>query len=345
MDDKKHIIGTVVSDELLKRLANEVKLNTDFKLFPQIETLSIEGKQCIQLTIEESPLKPHLAYGRAFKRVGPTNQRLDKTQYDQMLSSRYNGYGFDYQTQKKASLKDIDTDALLRFVEQANRVRSLNENLLLDPKDLLEKLDLSKNGVLTHAALLLFGNKPQKFFEQHYEIKCGIFPENEGYDHILKQIELKGNLLENFELLFHFITEHLPSSLIKNKLEHSEQCELPPDALREALINMIVHRDYRVGIKSTVEIRPGWISFYNPAQFFDPTMNAERLKKTHPSRPGNKLLAKVFYQLGLFENWGSGTLKIIDAMAKAGKKEPEFEIADGMFLVEAWAKEVLGNRP
>jgi len=57
---------------------------------------------------------------------------------------------------------------------------------------------------------------------------------------------------------------------------------------------MIVHRDYRPNVKSTVEIRPGVASFYNPAQLFGPTINIERLSKIHPSRPGNKLIAKFF---------------------------------------------------
>jgi ATP-dependent DNA helicase RecG len=60
----------------LKNIANAVKLNTDPKLYPTLEQVDIDGKSCILVTIEESPLKPHLAYGRAYIRVGPTNQQL-----------------------------------------------------------------------------------------------------------------------------------------------------------------------------------------------------------------------------------------------------------------------------
>ena len=101
--------------------------------------------------------------------------------------------------------------------------------------------------------------------------------------------------------------------------------------LREALVNMIVHRDYRQDIKSTIEIRPTSIAFYNPAQLFGPTITIERLSQVHPSRPGNKLLAKIFYLMGLFENWGGGTLKIITDSVGAGKPAPAFTFEDGMF--------------
>lgn len=94
---------------------------------------------------------------------------------------------------------------------------------------------------------------------------------------------------------------------------------------------MLVHRDYRQDIKSTIEVRPSTISFYNPAHLFGPTITIERLKKLHPSRPGNKLIANMFYLMGLFENWGGGTLKIISETIKTGKPSPEFSFEDGMF--------------
>jgi ATP-dependent DNA helicase RecG len=80
-----------------------------------------------------------------------------------------------------------------------------------------------------------------------------------------------------------------------------------------------------------VEIRPSEVSFYNPAQLFGPTITIERLKRLHPSRPGNKLIAKTFYLMGLFENWGGGTLKIVSETTKSAKPSPEFYFEDGMF--------------
>jgi ATP-dependent DNA helicase RecG len=123
---------------------------------------------------------------------------------------------------------------------------------------------------------------------------------------------------------------------VKNSIQRLEEWEFPLEVLREALVNMIVHRDYRQNIKSTVEVRPQYISFYNPGQLFEPTITIERLKQIHPSRPGNRLIAKIFYLMGVFENWGGGTLKIISEAIKAGKPAPGFFYEGGMFRLELY---------
>jgi ATP-dependent DNA helicase RecG len=88
----------------------------------------------------------------------------DNYQYEYMLQQRFNGYGFDHQTATDATMDDIDAEDVYRFVELANSVRSMNENIFLAAEQMLEKLDLIKEGSITRACLLLFGKNPHKFF-------------------------------------------------------------------------------------------------------------------------------------------------------------------------------------
>ncbi|MCP5054619.1 MAG: hypothetical protein GY940_46060 [bacterium] len=250
-----------------------------------------------------------------------------------------NSYGFDYQIQKDALLEDIDSDSVYQFLEIANSIRDFNENTFLPVDVLLEKLDLVKNGGITKAALLLFGKQPGKFFDGHYEIKCGRFPSDDGYDKITNDKEFKRNIINNFDLSLEFIKDSLQKKAQKGEIYREEKWEFPLAVIREALVNMIVHRDYRQDIKSTVEVRPSLISFYNPGHLFKPTITIERLKIPHPSRPGNRLIARVFYLMGLLESWGSGTLNIISATVKSGKPEPGFFYEGGMFRLELYRKE------
>lgn len=333
IDDDGTVLGQQISDDTIGNIANAVKLNTDPKLYPGIEKVELEGKECILVTIEESPLKPHLAYGRAFLRVGATNQKLDRERYEYLLQQRFNGYGFDHQIQKGANINDIDHDLLFEFLEIANSVRNVNESLLLPPDIILQKLDLSKDGQVTKGALLLFGKNPSKFFQGHFEVKCGKFSRDAGYDVISNEKEFNQALIQNFHSTFNFVMESIEKTVRKNKIHRVETWEFPVSVIREALVNMIVHRDYRQNVKSTVEIRPATITFYNPAQLFGPTITIERLKKHHPSRPGNKLIARIFYLMGLFENWGGGTLKIIEETMSCGKPCPGFYFEDGMFKI------------
>jgi ATP-dependent DNA helicase RecG len=331
IDDNGAILGQQVTDDTIKNIANAVKLNTDPKLYPGIERIELKGKTCILVTVEESPLKPHLAYGRAYLRVGTTNQKLDRERYEYLLQQRFNGYGFDYQVQPGATLDDINTDSLYGFLETANSIRNINENLLLPPDIVLQKLDLMAESKITKAAVLLFGKQPEKFFTDHFEIKCGKFADDTGYDVIANDKEFRQNLIHNFHAALNFVMESIGKSSLKSDVHRKETWEFPVSVIREGLVNMIVHRDYRQNIKSTLEIRPSAVSFYNPAQLFGPSITIERLKTLHPSRPGNRLIAKIFYLMGLFENWGGGTLKIVSETIKSGKPSPEFYFEDGMF--------------
>ena len=331
IDDHGTIVGQEVTDDTLRNVANAVKLNTDQKLYPSIEKIELEGKTCILITVEESPLKPHLAYGRGYLRVGTTNQKLDRDRYEYLLQQRFNGYGFDYQIQPDATLNDIDTDSLYDFLEKANSFRNLNENLLLPADIVLQKLDLMVEKRITKAAVLLFGKKPENYFTDHFEIKCGKFLNDTGYDEITNEKEFRQNLIQNFYAALNFLVESIGKVSLKRDIHRKETWEFPVSVLREGLVNMIVHRDYRQNIKSTLEVRPSGISFYNPAQLFGPSITIERLKTLHPSRPGNRLIAKIFYLMGLFENWGGGTLKIISETIKTGKPTPEYYFEDGMF--------------
>jgi ATP-dependent DNA helicase RecG len=331
VEDNGRILGQQVTNDTIKNISNAIKLNTDPKLYPSIEKIDLEKKTCLLVSVDESPLKPHLAYGRPYLRVGSTNQKLGRDHYEYLLQQRYNGYGFDHLIQSDASLEDIDTDALYEFLDTANSIRNLNENMLLPPDEILKKMDLMNGNGITRAAILLFGKDPDRYFANHFEVKCGRFLDDEGYDEIANDKEFRGNLILIFKAVMNFVLEAIGKSSVKGDIHRKEQWEFSVSVIREAIVNMIVHRDYRQNIKSTLEIRPSTISFYNPGLLFGPTITIDRLKALHPSRPGNKLIAKVFYLMGLFENWGGGTLKIISETVKSGKALPEFSFEDSMF--------------
>ena len=244
--DNGTVVGVPSSDDTLRHIVNEIKLNTDPKLYPSVEHANCEDKSCIVVTVEESPLKPHLAYGRTWIRVGPTNQKMDRHQYESMLQQRQNGYGFDFVIQPNASIADIDSDSLLRFLETANAIRSLNENLFLPADILLEKLELMRQTQLTRAGLLLFGKRPTTCFEGCFEVRCGSFLTDDGYDEILNNKEFKGNLLDIFENVYGYVIAALRHDSIKMEEFRKETPEFPFSVIREAIVNMIVHRDYRL---------------------------------------------------------------------------------------------------
>lgn len=332
--DDGTVIGQDVSDDTLKNIANTIKLNTEPRLFPTIDLLTIQGKSCVKITVEESPLKPHTAYGRPYIRVGASNQQMDQATYRHYLEAKLNGYGFDYQLVPTATIKDIDNDTIQYFMELANNKRDLGESIYQPIEQLLNRLGLMKEGKLTRAALLLFGKNPGQFFDGHYELRCGAFGNDESYDEFISNQQYSGNLFKIFEAAYAFVLDRLQRFYKKTNHTADTKWEIEPSIIREAIVNMLVHRDYRQGVKSTIEVRPSFIRFYNPAHLFQPIITIENLKKLHPSKPGNKLIAKTFFWTGLMETWGSGTLKITQVMEQKGFPPPIFSFENDMFELQ-----------
>ncbi len=326
--DDGQVIGQQVSDDTLNNLANSIKLNTDPKLYPIVRKVTVAEKDCIYIHIEESPLKPHFAFGRPYTRVGPTNQQLSPGAYELLLLERQNGYGFDHQLREDIAWEEIDEQAVYSFAETANAMRNLNLRLTMPVKDLLHSMDFARNGLLTNAAILLFGKNPSSCFLGQYEIKCAVFPDDTSFDFMLDDHEFGQNLISNFNAAISFIYRHIKVAFRKNGLSGETSSEFTDAIIREALVNMIVHRNYRLGIKNYIEIRPGWIQFSNPGHLFRPAITIEKLYRPHASRPGNRLIAKAFFWLGQFENWGGGTLRIIEELIKSGNKPPVFSYGE-----------------
>jgi ATP-dependent DNA helicase RecG len=109
--------------------------------------------------------------------------------------------------------------------------------------------------------------------------------------------------------------------------------EYPMDALREIIINMIVHRDYRSANDSTIKVFDNRIEFFNPGALLD-DLTVEKIKTGHyKSHLRNKQIATIFRELELIEKYGSGVRRVIDTFTAYGLPEPEFEATQGGMAV------------
>ena len=109
--------------------------------------------------------------------------------------------------------------------------------------------------------------------------------------------------------------------------------DYPMDALREIIINMIVHRDYRSANDSTIKVFDDRIEFFNPGTLLD-DLTVEKIKTgNYKSHLRNKQIATIFRELELIEKYGSGVRRVIDAFVAHGLPEPEFEATQGGMAV------------
>jgi len=114
-------------------------------------------------------------------------------------------------------------------------------------------------------------------------------------------------------------------------LQRIEKGEYPVAALREMLLNALVHKNYS-GAQIQLRVYDDKISIWNEGTLPE-GLSFEALKRQHPSRPRNPLIADVCFKGGFIDAWGRGTLKIINSCKEAGLPEPEFKEMDGGVLV------------
>jgi ATP-dependent DNA helicase RecG len=282
---------------------------------------------------------PVACRGRYFRRVGSTTREIGPDELGRFfvakLGLRWDSLTEDYR------LEEIDPESVRQFVRMARkRLPQAKEDESVE--SILQKLELIQDGRLTRGALLLFGKNPQHRFLMA-EIHMGRFKEALT---IIDDKLLKGNLFQQLDQAMQLFQQYLQvrfeirgyieeGQSMLDALRRKEIWDYPLDALREAVINALIHRDY-FETSADVQIRVYddrvWIT--NPGSLPE-DMSVEDLKQEqHASHPRNPLLAQVFYYAELIEKWGSGTWRMAQMCREQGLPEPEFVSTPYRFEVQ-----------
>ncbi len=269
--------------------------------------------------------------GSYYYRSGSTKQELKGNALLEFLL-RKSGKTWDDVVEPRATLADIDEKTVAQYKSDAIRAGRLpdddSSDLPLD--EFLDKLRLLENGQLKRAGLVLFGKDPARFYPNQI-VKIGRFGLED--DDLKFQEVVEGNLLH---LLHETVAELNRKFFVKpisfEGLQRIEKDEYPVAAVREILLNALVHRDY---MGSFIQIRiyddKFWV--WNEGGLPE-DLSLELLKQSHPSRPRNPLIADVCFKGGYIDSWGRGTLKIIHSCLEAGLPEPLIAEQFGGILVE-----------
>lgn len=326
--DGGELIGVSIGKNTIENLAKQIAENTSPKLFPKITEENIDGKNIINIWIDEGLDKPYFYKGTSYKRVGRSNIKLDKNEIESLIIKKYQlGNNFDGEVCAGTSTNDLDQTALSTFMDLSKqRLRLGNQDKSL--KIVLENLNLIKDGKLNNSAMILFGKNPQKFFPQ-YSIRCGFFKGTEIVDINL----VEGNFFQILDGAMDFIKKYIKKKITIEGMIRREIFEYPESALREAVINSIVHRDLRSPSSNYISIYEDRIEIKNPGLIPQQIKIQDLKKDDHPSIPRNKLIARTAYLAGYIEQWGTGTSKIVRICRENGLKEPEFSEDMGFFKI------------
>ena len=176
---------------------------------------------------------------------------------------------------------------------------------------------------------MLFGKNPKKFYSASF-LKIGKFITETD---IQSSDIIDGNLFEQVTSALEILrTKYLVSNIKFEGIHRREILEYPYEALREAIINALIHRNYLGASSIQIRIYRDRLVIMNEGKL-PPEVPVEKLKTEHLSKPRNTLLADVFYKAGFIESWGRGTIKIMEKCLEQGLPEPDFEEDHGVMKV------------
>lgn len=203
---------------------------------------------------------------------------------------------------------------------------------------MLKNLDLSTdNDRLTNSALLLFAKRPQKFFITS-EVKCVQFYGIKVEKPIPSYQVYRGSVFELIDQAVGFVMSRVDAAVSdRGKGPQADiHYELPVQAVTEAIVNSVTHRDYTSNGSVQVMLFRDRLEIWNPGRLpFG--LTTEKLTQLHSSKPTNPTLANAIYLAGYIERVGTGTNDIVDFCEKEGLQRPEF-IEDEDFRVIIWRK-------
>lgn len=228
------------------------------------------------------------------------------------------------------TIADLDASAFRIFREKALVSERLQKaDVEMNDSDLLDSLMLTENGKLTCAAVLLFHHNPEKYVFGAF-VKVGYF---ENGANLIYQDEFHGSLISVADEIVDTIYRKYFKGIISYEgVTRVTDYPVPRPALREAIFNAIVHRDYTTGIPIQIKVFPDSVVVYNDGRLPD-SWTVDNLLRKHRSRPYNPKIAYTFYRAGYIETWGRGIERITEACKAAGKRKPLFEVNPGEVCV------------
>ncbi|MCK4592820.1 putative DNA binding domain-containing protein [Candidatus Parcubacteria bacterium] len=336
LDDRGKPFGLKNVKRLLEDIPNTIR--NKLGIIPSVEPNKKNKKDIINIAV--TPCSVPISYnGKYYIRSGSTVQELQGKDLADFLMKKL-GSTWDDIVEERADFNEIDNHSIEKFKKYAvDRIPSIvNE---IDNTALLQKLNLIDDKDLKRAAVLLFSNDPQKFYLQS-AVRIGKFLTD---TEIQTTDIVEGNLFAQLESALEILrTKYLVSNIKYEGIHRRDILEYPYEALREAIINALIHRDYSGTSQIQIRVYPDKLMIMNEGKL-PPEVPVEKLKTNHLSMPRNTLLAKIFYYAGFIESWGHGTIKIVENCIEQGLPEPDFIEENGVMTVtfykDKWNEENL----
>jgi ATP-dependent DNA helicase RecG len=322
VDDRNNVVGCPLTNEKKSRI-QDVGNNCVPRVHLLIHSFLYDDKEIIVVTVPESRDKPVQCGEGFFLREGANSQKMRREEifyYAQKTGK------IRFETQFRTDFKyPADFDET-KFKELIKRIGITQTG---GSEDILHNLGMGQlNGtfVINNAGILFFGKNRQLYLRQAY-VTCVLYKGKDKVK-ILDRKDFREDPLTDYENAITFLQQHLRLEYeIKGAGPRLEIPEIPYEALREGILNAIIHRDYmEEGARVMIEIFDDRVEISNPGELL---FNREELGRKSVAR--NPVIFDMFYRLDLIEKVGSGINRIRNAVAQRGL-DVKFE-ADTFFTI------------
>ena len=327
-DKTRHVRGVQNPLAMEERLANVISDSVLPRLVPELEILPWRRTHVLAVQVYPSPSRPHYLKRAGldtgvYVRVGSSNRRADRDMIEE-LRRFARGEAYDEQTMPEFDSEALDFRVASESFAPVRRLgRADLETLRLVAKHQGRK-------VPTVGGMLLFGKQRERLFPDAW-IQAGRF---RGVDktHIADSVQIKSHPVQAVEEAIAFVQKHSLRGMEIGAVRRKERWNLPPTAVREAVINAVAHADYaQRGAPLRVSIFDDRLEVENPG-LLPFGLTVEDLRHGI-SKLRNRVIGRVFHELGLIEQWGSGIQRMTAACREAGLAVPALEEMGTRFRV------------
>lgn len=306
--DNGDVIGHNIGKDTLSTLADRIKDSIKPSIYPTILPKIVGDKTIISVTFSGRN-KPYAYKGSFYIRVEQQNLIVDPLvlrelikeshEYNDLWENVLTNYGAEY----------IDDEAVDMYYRQAismGRINKFNHT----SEELLTQLNLMVDGKLTNAGLYLFGKNCPLVY------KAVEYPTTERLNPIdLKRFE--GNIFKLINQIINYINQKMSWKVEIDGIQRIEKPEIPVIAIREIVINSLVHCDFHADSEHQVTVDPENIEIYNPGVFgeYTPIDYVERIL---PSRTKHKVIQGIIFKAFDVETLGRGLKRMDNACKEYG---------------------------
>ncbi len=311
IDDTGAVLGQQIGKSTIKDISKAISDWIEPKVFPDIQTKKISGKNCIVVNVSGHDAV-YSARGRYYLRIGEEDKKLSVNELKRLVEKKNNyiySWGFDI---SELPVSKADVPTIKSFVAKGRKAGRI-EYAYDSARNVLNKLHLVKGKKLLNAGRALFCK------DNRVEVRAAVFATDEKTTFLDIQA-FKGTLFDLIAQCETYVKEHINWRADLSGSTRIEIPEVPVRAMKEAIVNSLCHRDFNNPSGNELAIYRNRIEIYNPGQFPYDHSPEEFIKGTEKSIPRNPLIADTFYYAKDIERWGSGFKRIVDECRTAGVK-------------------------